>query len=102
MADKPEIGEDDPITLQDACDIVFRGAITPWSLKAEAGRGKLKLFKVGRRQFTTLRAVRALCQGKPSPASISTLSAIPGRSAMGADPSERVAVLRSAIKRVKS
>lgn len=94
--------DDDPVTLQQACDIVFKGAITPWSLKAEAGRGKLEIFKVGRRQFTTLRAVRALCQGKQSPASTSTPREKLGRSAMGANPSERVSVLRSAIKLVKN
>lgn len=99
MTDKPEVCEDDPITLQEACDLVFRGAITPWSLRAEAGRGNLKLIKVGRRQFTTLADVRRMCLEKQSPTSTLTQNAGLGRSAMGADPSERVAVLRSAIRR---
>lgn len=38
-----------PITLDEACRVVFGGAIKPESLKAEARRGNLMLEKVGRR-----------------------------------------------------
>jgi len=96
---EPTYQEDDPITLQQACDIVFKGSITPWSLKAEAGRGKLTIFKVGRRHFTTIRAVREMCQKKQPRTSTSIRNERHGQSAMEADPSERVAVLRSAIRR---
>ena len=52
--------EDDPVTLQEACDIVFRGAVKVSTLRLEATRGHLEIFKVGRRQFTTLRSVRGM------------------------------------------
>jgi len=39
---------DDPITLEEACDLAFRGTITIASLRAEANRGNLDVFKVGR------------------------------------------------------
>jgi hypothetical protein len=53
-------GDDDPVTLQEACEIVFRGTISVASLRAEAGRGNLDIFRVGRRDFTTIRAVREM------------------------------------------
>ncbi|HDA7318479.1 TPA: hypothetical protein O5T91_002291 [Staphylococcus aureus] len=57
---------DDPITLQEACEIAFRGNITVSSLRVEARRGNLEVFRVGRRDFTTLNAIRDMrkkCQG---------------------------------------
>ena len=68
--------EDDPVTLQEACDIVFRGTIKVSTLRLEASRGNVDVFMVGRRQFTTLRSVRGMrdkCQGnRKARASIST------------------------------
>lgn len=63
----PHPGDDDPVTLQEACDLVYRGAIKVSTLKLEAGRGNVDIFRVGRRWFTTLRSVREMrdrCQGK--------------------------------------
>jgi len=56
---------DDPITLKDACDVVFRGAITPSTLMAEHRRGNLALEKIGRRFFVTradLKEMRNKCR----------------------------------------
>jgi hypothetical protein len=55
-----EIAEDDPITLSEACDIVFRGRITEASLRAEERRGTLETFKIGRSIFTTRRDIRKM------------------------------------------
>jgi hypothetical protein len=60
--------DDDPVKLQEACDIVFRGAVKVSTLRLEATRGRLEIFKVGRRQFTTLRSVRDMrdkCRENP-------------------------------------
>lgn len=54
------IGEDDPITLVEACEIAFRNRIRPATLRAEAARGRLTIFRIGRRDFTTLKSVRDL------------------------------------------
>lgn len=48
-------GEDVPMTLKEACSIVFRGTISPATLKAEAERGNLKIRKIGRTYFVTWR-----------------------------------------------
>jgi hypothetical protein len=54
------IAIDAPITLQDACEMVFRGSITPASLRAEQRRGNLSTFKIGRTIFTTLHDLREM------------------------------------------
>ena len=71
-----DLAPDDPITLQEACELAFRGNITVSSLRVEARRGNLDIFRVGRRDFTTLNAIREMrkrCQGaRKAPASTLT------------------------------
>ena len=52
------IMDDDPITLQEACEIVFRGTVSVATLRSEAARGHLDIFRVGRQYFTTINSVR--------------------------------------------
>ena len=70
------ISDDDPITLKEACELAFRGTITIASLRAEAGRGNLEVFRVGRRDFTTLKSIREMREkcldARKARASIST------------------------------
>jgi hypothetical protein len=47
--------DDDPITLAEACKQVFRDRIKVSTLRREAERGNLVTYRVGRRDFTTLR-----------------------------------------------
>lgn len=56
------INENDPITLAEACEIVFRNTIKPATLLAEHGRGRLVISKIGRAYFTTLRDARELLE----------------------------------------
>jgi hypothetical protein len=72
MESKDDIGPDDPITLTDACRIVFRDRIKPSTLRAEADRGRLAIERIGRRDFVTLNGIaemRRLCrvERKPPP-----------------------------------
>jgi hypothetical protein len=50
--------DDTPITLKEACEKIFRNTIKPATLMAEAERGNLQLEKIGRRYFTTPKAIR--------------------------------------------
>lgn len=59
MGRAPERDED-PITLKEACELVFRNTVTPATLRAEAGRGRLDISRIGKRDFTTLRSAREL------------------------------------------
>ena len=45
--------EDLPITLKDASEVVFKGAISVASLKAEHSRGNLEITKIGKTYFTS-------------------------------------------------
>jgi hypothetical protein len=54
-----DIAEDDPITLAEACELFPRAKLTPSTLRAEANKRKrLKIFGMGRRDYTTLRLMR--------------------------------------------
>lgn len=89
--------DDDPVTLQEAVDIVYRGTIKVSTLRLEADRGNLEIFKVGRRQFTTLRSVREMqekCRAKPK-ARGSTLT---GSASNGLSEMERVSSALVALK----
>jgi hypothetical protein len=60
MAARDAAGDDDPITLNEACDIIFGGTITEASLRAEERRGNLDTFKIGRTIFTTRRDIKEM------------------------------------------
>ena len=62
------MNDDDPVTLDVASDVVFGGAVSPLTLKAEGDRGRLEIAKIGKRWFTTLRSARELfakCRAVP-------------------------------------
>ncbi|HWV19494.1 MAG TPA: hypothetical protein VN036_00525 [Devosia sp.] len=52
--------EDEPMTLKEACQLIFRDSITPATLRAEADRGRLVIERIGRRDFVTRRAIREM------------------------------------------
>lgn len=54
--------EDDPVTLAEACKEVFGGKVTASTLRAEAARGRLDVFRIGKRDFTTIRSVREMIE----------------------------------------
>ena len=51
---------DDLLTLKDACELVFDGAFKISTLRAEHQRGRLTIYKIGRRHFTTLRDIQEM------------------------------------------
>jgi hypothetical protein len=59
---KPQANYDDeePITLADACNLYPRAGLTVSTLRAEATRGRLVVFRLGRRDYTTPRDMREL------------------------------------------
>ncbi len=48
-----------PLTLQEACE-VYGNTFTPATLKAEATRGRLDIFRLGKRNYTTLSSLREM------------------------------------------
>jgi hypothetical protein len=53
---------DEPLTLKQACEEIFKGRITPSTLKAEHGRGNLEMAKVGKAYFTSKRHVMEMIE----------------------------------------
>jgi hypothetical protein len=81
------LDDDLPLTLRDACEMFFAGAVTPCTLRAEALRGNLRIFRIGRRDFTTmadLRAMREQCCVKVQVRDRSARISTNGRSSDGA------------------
>lgn len=52
--------DDEPLTLEEACREIFRGTITPATLRSEFAKGRLKLERIGRRDFVTRAAIREM------------------------------------------
>jgi hypothetical protein len=52
--------DDEPITLAEACKLYPRTRLTVYALRAEADRGRLDIIRMGRRDYTTVRAMREM------------------------------------------
>ena len=57
-----EIGDDEPITLDDACQLFFRGKLTKSSLRTEARRGNLELIRIANKDFVTRNGVKRMIE----------------------------------------
>jgi hypothetical protein len=79
-----QMTDDEPMTLDDACREFPQARLTPYTLRAEAGRGRLDIFRLGRRDYTTRASMREMvrkCQDAARlRASTSTESATSGLS----------------------
>lgn len=55
-----EIGDDDLVTLAEACQLFLGGRLTPSALRTEAAKGNLDIIQIARKDFTTRRAVEEM------------------------------------------
>jgi hypothetical protein len=80
------LDDDEPITLAEACKLFPRAKLTVWTLRAEAQRGRLDIFRLGKRDCTTPASLREMvkrCQEENRRrASTSMSRATSGSSAM--------------------
>ena len=78
--------DDAPIPLKAACELYPQAKLTVSALRAEAARGRLTIFRLGRRDYTTERSLKEMirkCQDVARRhASTSTQKETPGLSAM--------------------
>lgn len=51
---------DEPITLAEACGLYPRSRLTVSTLRAEAQRGRLRIFRLGKRDYTTVESMREM------------------------------------------
>jgi hypothetical protein len=99
------LAADEPITLQAACGLWPDAKLTVSALRAEAARGRLTVFRLGRRDMTTLADMQRmveLCRADaPHRGSTSILAAGNGSSAT--DPSSSAqAALKQTVKALKN
>ena len=53
--------DDEPITLAaEACKLFPRAKLTVSTLRADGGRGRLDIFRLGKRDYTTLRLMQEM------------------------------------------
>jgi hypothetical protein len=54
------LDDDEPITLAEACKLFPRAKLTTSTLRAEHDRGKLNIFRLGKRDYTTPGSMREM------------------------------------------
>jgi hypothetical protein len=93
------MSDDDPITLDEAIKLFPRAKLTKDTLRAERDRGRLVIFPIGRRDYTTAKSMREMvrkCQENARRrVSISTGAGINGSSETDRYSSARAALNQS-------
>lgn len=90
-------GEDMPMTLKEACSVVYKDAITPASLMAEAHRGTLRVSKIGRAYFVTWRDLRDMWEARKVQPKANTSTSPAGKSNSKARSDASLFALRQAL-----
>lgn len=55
-----EIGDDDLVTLQEACELFLGGRLSKSSLRLEASRGNLEIIRIANKDFVTRNGIRRM------------------------------------------
>lgn len=55
-----DVGDDDLVTLAEACELFFRGRLTKSSLRREASRGNLEIIRIANKDFVTRNGIRTM------------------------------------------
>ncbi|MDQ0998041.1 hypothetical protein QFZ34_003223 [Phyllobacterium ifriqiyense] len=56
------------MSLQEACEKIFHGRLTPSALRTEAAKGNLEIIQIARKDFVTKEGIREMmerCRRKP-------------------------------------
>lgn len=64
------IGDDDPVTLDEACRLFFGGRLTKSALRTEARKGNLGLIRIANKDFVTRNEINRMvekCRKSESP-----------------------------------
>ena len=69
LAQHVDIGDDEPVTLAEACRTFFGGRLSPSALRTEAAKGNLVIMQIARKDFVTRRAIEEMKQKCRAPKS---------------------------------
>jgi len=90
------VTDDDPITLQEACALYPAASFKVATLRAEAERGRLDIFMLGRRYHTTPAAMREWVRRCQDAAPRPGFTSIPG-AASGLSETDRASSAQAAL-----
>lgn len=88
---------DEPVTLEDACGMFPRAKLTVSTLRAEAGRGRLEIFRLGRRDYTTASAMREMIRRCRDDARLQGSTSMPA-GANGSSATDHASSARAALR----
>ena len=91
------MGDDDPISLKDACALYPCAKFTVSTLRAEAARGRLAIFRMGKRDYTTPAEMKEMVR-KCRDAARLRASTLTRNESSGQSETERVSSARAALK----
>ncbi|EJK83565.1 hypothetical protein [Rhizobium sp. AP16] len=90
------VGDDEPVTLAEACSIFFRGRLTKSALRTEARKGNLEILQIAGKDFVTRNAIERMkekcLRRNDQPGSGSGQTPGPGLSKTGASASAQNAL----------
>ena len=97
--------DEHPITLDEACKLYPRAHLKVSTLRAEHARGRLDIFRLGRRDYTTPRAMRAMvtaCQEDARPRASTSIDRVDNGLSATARASSALASLKQTVVGLKS
>jgi hypothetical protein len=89
--------DEELLTLPQACESFFAGKIKVATLRAEAARGRLTTYRIGRRDFTTRRDLRRMVERCRVEREAPTYTSTP-RERLGQSETELVSSAQAAAK----
>src|SRR5262249_25170836 len=91
--------------LRDACELFPRARLTVSTLRAEAARGRLDIFRIGRRDYVTPAALREMvrkCQDAARPRAFTSTDRVDNGLSATARASSALASLRQTVVGLRS
>ncbi|MBG0508918.1 hypothetical protein I3J13_09090 [Agrobacterium sp. MOPV5] len=55
-----EVGDDDLVTLNEACELFFGGRLSKSALRLEASRGNLEIIRIANKDFVTRNGIKRM------------------------------------------
>ena len=99
-----DIGDDDPVTLDEACRLFFRGVLTKSSLRTESRKGNLEIIRIANKDFVTRKGVKRMIEkchkseSRPGFTSEQTKTVEVSQSAHGSSATERPISAQDALR----
>lgn len=88
--------DDEPVTLVEACALYPRAKLKVSTLRAEAAKGRLDIFRIGRRDYVTVHAMREMLRKCQDAARLHASTSTPAE-ANGSSETDQASSARAAL-----